>query len=256
MSSEAIASPAERRRTPFAPHNRWDHDFFLVWVLLVWVGIVMGFGKDIIHHFQSHEAAYPLIVHFHAAVFVSFLVLLTTQVFLIRNNRPDIHRKLGIAGFCLAAVMLVLGPATAIVMQRAQFGTPDSDPSFISIQFIGIFDFFVLIVAAALLRGNAPAHKRLILLAILAISDAGFSRWLADDVHAWLGSGFWPLFAEFFLATDILVLGLGAYDLITRKRLHPVYIVGAVWIFACQFSEVFLYRAPAWKTVALRIIGH
>jgi uncharacterized membrane protein YozB (DUF420 family) len=216
----------------------------------------MGFGSDMIHHVQSHEAAYPLIVHFHAVVFVSFLVLLTTQVLLIRNNRPDIHRKLGIAGVCLAAVMLVLGPATAVVVQRQQFGTPDSDPAFIAIQFIGILDFFVLIVAAALLRKNAPAHKRLVLLAILAISDAGFARWLGGDIHAWLGSGWWVSFAGLFPATDILVLGLGAYDLITRRRLHPAYIAGASWIFACQLLENFLNHDPAWKIVATHIIGH
>jgi uncharacterized membrane protein YozB (DUF420 family) len=254
MTSEAIAAP--RRPPPFAPYSKWDRDFFLLWVLLIWVGIVMGFGSDMLHHVKSHDAAYPLIVHFHAVVFVSFLVLLTAQVLLIRNNRPDIHRKLGIAGICLAAVMLVLGPATAIVVQRQQFGTPDSDPSFISIQLIGILDFFVLITAAALLRKNASAHKRLILLAILAISDAGFSRWLGGDLERAFGNGFWGTFGVFFLATDILLLGLGAYDLVTRRRLHPVYIAGTVWIFACQWTAIFLYQSPAWKPVATRIIGY
>ena len=256
MSSEAIVAPGAPR--PFPPFRKWDRDFFLVWLLLIWVGIVMGFGSDMINHFQSHEAPYPLIVHFHAVAFVGFLVLLTTQLLLIRRNRHDLHRKLGIAGFALACVMLVLGPATAIVVQRAAFGTPDSDPSFLSIQLIGILDFFVLIAAAALNRNNPSAHKRLILLAILAISDAGFSRWLGGDIHAWFGGGhsFWISFAGLFMATDFLALGIGAYDLITRGRLHPAYIAGTIWMFGCQATEVILYHSPAWKTVATHLIGH
>jgi hypothetical protein len=256
MTTDVLSAP--RAPAPFPPFKKWDRDFFLVWLLLIWVGIVMGFGSDMIHHIQSHEAAYPIIVHFHAVAFVGFLVLLTTQLLLIRGNRHDLHRKLGVAGVALAAVMLVLGPATAIVVQRAQWGTPDSDPAFVSIQFIGILDFFVLIVAAALSRNNPPAHKRLILLAILAISDAGFARWLDGDIHAWFGGGdgFAITFAGFFLATDILVLGIGAYDLITRKRLHPAYVAGAIWLFACQTAEVLLYHSPAWKTVATHLIGH
>lgn len=256
MATDVLGAP--RAPMPFPPFRKSDRNFFLVWLLLIWVGIVMGFGSDMLRHVQSHEAAYPLIVHFHAAAFVGFLVLLTTQLLLIRNNRHDLHRKLGIAGIALATVMLFLGPATAIVSQRAQWGTPASDPAFVSIQFIGILDFFVLIVAAALTRNNAPAHKRLILLAILAISDAGFARWLDGDIHAWFGGGhgFAITFAGLFLCTDILVLGIGAHDLITRKQLHPAYIAGALWIFACQWMEVFLYHSPAWKTVATHLIGH
>jgi hypothetical protein len=251
MTTDVLAPP----RRPFPPFRKWDRDFFLVWLLLIWVGIVMGFGSDMIHHIKSGET-YPLIVHFHAVAFVGFLVLLTTQLLLIRNNRHDIHRKLGIAGLGLAAVMVVLGPATAIVMQRAAWGTPDSDPSFLSIQLIGILDFAVLIAAAGFLRGDAPAHKRLIILAILAISDAGFSRWLGGDIQAWLGSGFWPMFAQFFLPTDLLLLGFGAYDFITRKRLHPAYVAGALWMVACHLMEIALYQSPAWKVIATHLIGH
>ena len=254
MSSQAIAAIAPKQ--PFAPYRKWDRDFFLTYVGLVWIAILMGFGSDLINHFKTHEAAYPLIVHFHAVAFVGWLVLLTTQVLLIRNHRHDIHQALGIAGLCLAAIMVVLGPATAIVMQRAAFGTPDSDPAFTAIQFGGIIAFGTLVTAAALTRNDPSAHKRLMLLAILAISDAGFARWLGGDFHAWLGSGWWQAYIGLFLMTDILILGVGVYDLVTRGRLHPVYIAGALWIFACELTENFLHHSPAYKIVATRLIGH
>ena len=71
-------------------------------VVLIWIGIVMGFGSDMIRHFQTHERAYPLIVHFHAAAFAGWMVVLTTQVLLIRTRRHDLHRVLGFAAMGLA----------------------------------------------------------------------------------------------------------------------------------------------------------
>ena len=45
-------------------------------------------------------------------------------------------------------------------------------------------------------------------------------------------------------------------DELVPRRLHPAYIAGAIWTLACQFGGVSLYRLPAWKPVALAIIGH
>lgn len=77
------------------------------------VGVLSGFGTDSFNHVRKYGLDYPLIVHFHAVAFVSWLVLFTVQVALIRTARADIHRRLGKAGAVLAAVMVVLGPATA-----------------------------------------------------------------------------------------------------------------------------------------------
>lgn len=239
----------------FAADHKWDRNFFLAYVVLIWFGIVMGFGPEIVERFRHHKP-FPLIVHFHAVAFVGWLILLTAQVLLIRARRQDLHRKLGVAGAVLAATMIVLGPATAIYMQRFHFGTAESDPAFLAIQLTDILAFAGLITAAIALRSNSPAHKRLILLATLYISDAGFARFLGDGVHAVLGDGFWPFMAEAYLANDILVAGLGLYDLVTRRRLHPAYVAGVIWTAVNQLTASYLYHAPLWKSVALRLIGH
>lgn len=240
----------------FAPYHRWDRNFFLLYVALIWLGIVMGFGGEIVEHLRNHEAAYPLIVHFHAVAFVGWLVVLTVQVLLIRRQRHDLHKQLGIAAMVLAAIMIVLGPATAIIVQRGQFGTPDSDPAFFAIQFTDILAFAGLVTAAFLQRGNSPAHKRLILLATLYISDAGFARWLAGPLHGIFGDSLLPYMPHLYLANDLLILGLGAYDLITRKRLHPAYTLGLVWIAANQLMAGYLYHAAWWKVFTTHLIGH
>jgi hypothetical protein len=255
-SHDAIAplsAPVARR---FNPHHPWDRNFILLYVLLIWFGIAMGFGPQILEHVAQHAPPYPFIVHVHAAAFVGWLVLLSVQVWLIRQHRARIHRKLGVAGAALAGAMVILGPAAAIIVQRAHFGDPHGDPSFLSVQLTDILAFAGLTSAAILCRKQSAAHKRLILLATLYISDAGFARWLGDPLQAVLGDGYWGLMAQLYLANDVLIVGLGAYDLLTRHRLHQVYIIGVMWVAALQLTAVALYQNPLWKPLAVKLLGH
>jgi hypothetical protein len=240
----------------FQNNYKWDRNFFLLYVVMIWIGICIGFGREIVRHVQQHLPAYPLIVHFHAAAFVGWLVLLTTQVLLIRAHKVRIHRKLGLAAVILAALMIALGPATAVIVDGLHVGQPGSDPAFLSVQLSDILAFAGLVTAAVVFRNHPAAHKRLMLLATLYISDAGFARWLAGDIAAWLGEGFWATAAALYLPNDTLIVGLGVYDLITRRRFHPAYLAGVAWVLANQLTAVSLYFNPSWKPVALRLIGH
>jgi len=252
-SGGCIAPPP---RSPFAAWHKWDRNFFLTYVVLLWFGILGGFVPEIVQHVARHKPPFPLIVHVHGVVFVGWLVLLTTQVLLIRRRRADLHRKLGIAAMGLAALMVIVGPATAFYMQRYHWGTPESDPPFLAIQLRDIIAFAGLATAAFALRNDSPAHKRLILMATLYISDAGFARIFGGGMHGLLGDGFWPFLGEAYFANDLLILGIGAYDLLTRKRLLPAYVAGVAWVFAWQLTASFLYHAPAWKPVAVALIGY
>jgi len=254
----AIAHAAANRPAQFAPYHRWDRNFFLTYVALIWFGVVMGFGGDIQDHIARHKPAFPLIVHFHAVVFVGWVMVLTAQVLLIRRQRQDLHMRLGRVAMVLAAIMVVLGPATAITVETRNFGTPDSDPAFFAVQFTDILAFAGLAAAAFAFafRGDPSAHKRLILLATLYISDAAFARFLGDGLHALFGDGVLPFMVEAYLVPNILMLGLGAYDLVTRGRLHPAYVAGLLWVAVNQITGAVLYNAPAWKPVALGLIGH
>jgi hypothetical protein len=101
------------------------------------------------------------------------------------------------------------------------------------------------------------------------ISGAGFDRllgwegvplpWLSE-VRGGAGFGhFWPDLAAFSLASDILILGLGVYDWITRRRLHPAYIAGVAYIAVLQLVAVAFMVDPLWKLwkpAAVMLIGH
>jgi hypothetical protein len=256
-SSVAQGAPGLARRAGggFTPNHPWDRNFFLLWAGLIWLGIVMGFGPEIVQHAQGHGKPFPLIVHFHAAAFLGWLALFTAQILLIRTKRWAVHRKLGFAMVGLAAVMMVLGPATALIADHGKIGTPDDDPGFLSVQFTDIIAFAGLVGAGVIFRNSPAVHKRLILLSTIYISDAGFARWLGGPVGKALGPGFWGTWGSLYLATALLMLGFGVYDLTTRRRLHPAYVGGLAWAFALQMTSMSLYHMPAWKTLAAHWIA-
>jgi len=255
MTAGILSGSSRKRQVPFAPQHRWDRNFFLAYVLLIWTGILGGFVPEIVAHINSNAPAYPLILHVHAVAFVGWLVLLTTQVGLIRRSRHDLHRTIGAAGMALATAMVLIGPWTAIVMQRYHWGTPDSDPAFLAIQFTDIVIFAGLVAAGFVLRGNPSAHKRLILLATLHIGNAGFARLFGGTLDRMLGDGMFGFVASLYPA-DVLVLGLGAYDLLTRRKLHRVYLPAIAWIAAWQMVATYLYHLPWWKMFAVHLIGY
>ena len=233
-----------------------DRNAFLFFVALIWVGVVSGFGTDSFDHIRKHGLDYPLIVHFHAVAFVGWLVLFTTQVLLIRNGRADLHRRLGFAAIGLACAMVVLGPATALTMDAARYVAKGETPEFLAVQFTDILAFATLAGAGILLRGTPAAHKRLMLLALCYISDAGFARYLNNVVATPLGDGVLGEMAGLYLGSDLVALGLGAYDLVTRRRLHPAYVVGLAWMITLELTARSLLHNPAWKALSLHLIGH
>ena len=255
MSLEAVVNTAPRSPAGFASYHKRDRDLFLAMAAMIWAGMFLGFGSDLARHFATPHVAYPPVVYFHAVAFGGWLVVFTTQIWLIRGRRLNLHRQLGTLAVALAAIMIALGPATAFAMQRARLGTSESDPPFLASQLLSILSFAGLAAWAFAARRNPSAHKRLMLLATLAISDAGFARWLGSSVNAVLGSGFIGTLGSIYLGSDTLVVGLGVYDLATRRRLHPAYVVAVVWMVAIQLAATALVRDPQWKAVALALIG-
>jgi uncharacterized membrane protein len=135
-------------------------------VALLWLGILMGFVPDIVHRVRVHRP-FPAVVYFHGVVFVGWLSLLTVQVLLIRARRVELHRELGMAGIAIYGAMVVLGITTSVVVDYDLFGTPRSDPSFLSIQLADMLALTVLGGCAIAQRKNPDAHKRLMIMATI-----------------------------------------------------------------------------------------
>jgi hypothetical protein len=255
MATIAREPAPDRMPRPFIPRHPRDRNAVLVLLALVWAGILLGFGGDIADHVASHKPPYPPIVHVHAVAFLGWLVLFTVQAGLIRFRRFETHRRLGYAMLALAAFMIFIGPATALYVDRLHQGTPDADPTFVYVQLTDILSFAVLGGAGVIWRKRPAAHKRLMLLSLLYISDAGFARVLGPLVGPAIADPYWSNFLGAYLGPDVLVVALGLYDLATRRRLHPAYLAGAAWIAAIELGAIWAYLAPAMRPFALALIG-
>lgn len=238
----------------FAPFHRHDRAMVAGVASLIWLAIVAGFAIDLVHRARNHNLDFPLIVHLHAVVYSAWLILLAAQVWLIRTKRAAIHRRLGAVALVVLPLMLVLGPAAAIAVTNPY--TPDRWVSWMSVQFTNAFGSVTLLTAGLLMRGDGPSHKRLMLMGTIAVTEPGFSRIWEPILYARWGDGYLPFYFSTYIGTFLLVLAVGAYDLATRRRLHPAYIGAALWIFANEATATWLYYQPFWLHIMRAMTKH
>jgi hypothetical protein len=196
-------------------------------------------------YFQTTSLA-PLL-RLHGLVFTTWILLLLTQTTLVAARRTDLHRRLGLAGAALAGLMVVIGLTTAIVTGRRDVAAgSDEALSFLTTPFADMLVFLVLVTAAIGYRGRAETHKRLMLLATIAILDAAVARWPLAILAAS------PI--AFFVLTDVFIAIGIVYDLVSRRRVHPAYLWGGALIVASQPLRLVVGQTDAWRAVARMIL--
>ena len=87
-----------------------DRNASAVWLGILWVGMIAGFGVDFPRYLHENPPA-PKITYLHGAIFTGWMVLLTAQVLLVVGDRVKIHRTLGWVTAGWACLMAVFGPA-------------------------------------------------------------------------------------------------------------------------------------------------
>lgn len=221
-----------------------DHRFFSGMAILSSLTIAAGFFNTYGPKVITGEPALPNIIHVHALVFTSWLIVFVAQTTLVLAGRTDLHRRLGAASMVLAALMLVVGVTTAVTAARlGHRGIPGVEfadvEGFLLLNLAAISVFAILVAAAWYFRRNAQVHKRLMLMSATgALVGPGVSRL--------------PFFSGNTPAIGMLVLAFlfagPAYDLITRRRIHPAYI----WAVLLSLIAVPPVVAPLSSTAAWR----
>lgn len=223
-----------------------------VWLGLIWLGILAGFGVDI-PRFVHEAPPAPTIIYFHAVVFTGWLLLLTAQVLLVVGDRVALHKKLGWLAVVWLPLIAVLGPWAAFASQSVIIPGPNYDPAYLSIQLGDVAGLLILAVWGLTLRKNPAAHKRIMILSTLALVDAGYNRftgwiWItppASFVVWWI----WQFYG------NALVLAVMAFWDWRRGRLMKQFAVGAVGIVAWWCLQDFLYHWTPWRAFTTSLIA-
>lgn len=183
--------------------------------------------------------------HVHGVVMTAWFTLFLVQVRLVATGHTALHRKVGVFGALLAIVVLTVGVSAGIASARAgATPIPEITPLQFLVMPIGeMITFGTLFGAAIAMRKRSAYHKRLMLLASLAMLTPAFARIVTGG----------PL--VFYGLTDGIILACIAYDTFRNRRVHAAFIGGLILIVVVQFGRLALSQTPQWTAFAKWLVG-
>jgi hypothetical protein len=225
--------------------DRFEKFFFPGMAVLILITVFLGFART--YYLAGVFKADPLppLLHVHGAVFSIWILLLIVQTSLVAIGRVDLHRRLGLLGFCLACLLVILGllvATNALVrhFDAAEAGHMQADMrAFYVFQTCDMLIFSTLIYFAFRNRSNPAAHKRLILIATIALLDAAFGRWPIVVVSTYFQFGCYALL--------LILIG---HDLWSTRRIHRATLwAGGFFVMLYQVRGPIGHTAP-WQAFA------
>lgn len=218
--------------------------FYVGVAIAVLITVFLGFSRSYFLKGYFGTPELSLYVHIHGLVFTSWVLLFLAQTTLVATGRTDVHRKLGVGGAVLAALLLIVGTTTAVLRVKGGGSSPIPGVPPLSFLAVPLFDmvvFAILISAGLMLRNRPDTHKRLMTLATIALMSAPIAR-----IPGVLRAG--P--PGFFGLTDLFIVAMLVYDLATRRKVHPATIWGGLVIVASQPLRLMISGTPAWLAFA------
>jgi hypothetical protein len=224
--------------------RRRTRRFYVGMAIAIAITVFVGFARSYFLKTWSGAPELRPLVHLHGLVFTTWVLFFVLQTTLVASGRTYLHRKMGIAGAVLAGLVLLVG--TTVAITKAKTGTspiPGIPPlSFLAIPFFDMVVFAILVGAALYFRRRLEAHKRLMTLSMITLLAAPIAR-----------MSFLPLPPgppTFFGLSDLFIVAMLAYDLSTRKKLHPATIWGGLLVVASQPLRLMIAGTPAWLAFA------
>jgi hypothetical protein len=246
--------------------DRWIFVFMAVWFIAI---TLTGFIPDSLMKVEMVKAGlrppFPIVLHMHAVVMGGFLLVLLAQTWLMATGRRAYHMQLGLLGFGLAALLVVVGfflvpTMYAQVWNGAHFGPPEvreilqkqlpvvDDIALLQYRIGILFPLFLAIAFRA--RGrNAGMHKRMIFLATAMATPAAFDRitWLPTTMPAS------PVAPDLYVLLAVAPMFL--WDVIRNRSVHQAYVIWLAVNIPFAIAVHGLWDTPWWHQMAPRIMG-
>ena len=216
------------------------------------ITVFAGFARSYyLSHWLTPPARTPEItplLHFHALVFTSWILLQVVQPALIASGKVALHRRIGWAGAVVALFVWILGNLASIEAMKVGYKGLGDPYAFYAITFFSMQAFGIVVGLAILLRKRADTHKRLMLLSNAAILEAAVGRLPLQMVVDTA-----PL--SFYLGADLIILAGIIYDWRSRGRVHPVWLWGGGALILSQFLRVAVMNTELWLAFAHAMAG-
>ena len=246
--------------------DRWIFVFMAAWFIAI---VLAGFIPDSLEKIAAVQTGdkppFPLVLHFHAVLMGSFLLLLFAQTWLMATGRGALHMQLGVPGMALAAALVVVGFILVPTMYRllwdaAHSGAPGAAEKFggamhgkeniLLLQIrIGILFPLFLAIGLTARSGHAGLHKRMMILATAIALPAGIDRipWLPTTLP---GS---PLASDLYVL--LAVAPMFAWDVFRNRAVHRAYWIWIPIYLAASVVVNAAWDTPWWHPTARQLMG-
>jgi hypothetical protein len=188
------------------------------------------------------------LVHVHAALFSTWILLFLAQTGLVSARRLDLHRSLGRVSLVLAPAVFVAGIWLAIDSGR-RGSTPPAWPNaeaFLPVPLVSIILFGGFVAAGLTWRRRPDYHKRLMLLGTMAMLVPALARIIRMVQPSFLPFGV----RGALVVLNLYLLALIVFDLSRRGRLHPVTLWGAAIFLVTWPLRLTIGYSDAWQGFA------
>jgi len=245
MTAESTLAPGRLRPVgAIAQERRRDRWFFTGMAVAAALTVFVGFAPT--YYLRSVVGGPPLrtLVHLHGFLNTTWMLLFIVQTSLIAARRTGVHRRLGVAGGVLAALLLVVGWFTAIEAARRGVTPPGGPPplAFLSVPLGALAVFAILVATGIYNRARSETHKRLMLLATIALLTPAIARF------RYYGFG-GPAVAIGGTCAFVVVCLL--YDRLSHGRVHPAFLWGGLFVMLSLPARFAAGGTDAWHAVAV-----
>ena len=261
-AAEGVRRPDVLSGTPRAgTMDRWIYVFTAASFIAI---VLAGFVPSSIEKAGAVRAGlrppFPVVMHVHALLMGSFLLLLLAQTTLVAMGRQALHMRLGLASMVLAPAMVVAGFLLAATNYHSIWAAAQVRPEMQPV--VGILDnilllqlrigilFPILLWIGLRARRNEPGlHKRMMILATAVALPAGIDRipWLPTTMPVS------PLAADLYILLAVSPLLL--WDLTRNRYLHRAWWIWLALLLPFAVLTNLLWNTEWWHGTARALMG-
>lgn len=215
---------------------------FLAGILLLLV--LLGFSRSFYLRasFLADQPALPVHLVVHGAILTLWFAVAFIQPLLVAMGNVSMHRLVGLAG---GGIALSVVAATMHVLFLAASRPPteglpmEARPVVIIGNAVSLLIFSVLVATAIGLRRDGSSHKRLMLLASIALITQAIARL----------PGIPPLSPMIAVGQLALVAAMFVHDRIAIRRIHRATLFGTLFVVVASIAGGAIGASPAGKAL-------
>jgi hypothetical protein len=237
------------------PIVRADGRWFHVWMAGICALVAfVGFAPTYWLPLATGSLDVPMVRHVHGAFFFAWTLFFVMQTMLVANGRTAQHRQTGKIGAGLAAAMVLTGfmVAASSLHGGIAAGFEHAAKVFLAVPLTGIV-FFGVLVGISIAHVKRPAvHKRLMLVATIAVLEAPVARLFMLATMPADAVGPPPVSVALMpaLAVNLLLVAAMIHDWKTRGRTHAAYLWAGAALVAVQLLRMPLSETSVWLAFA------